>query len=81
MNADYAEEDDIGKPNIEQYFSRMRLTTKQPSHRFLVNNNEVRQPPDLDKQNQREEKHIATTDPDANQPPPGLDMPVHTYHM
>eukprot|EP00971_Amphidinium_carterae_P061594 1219448-Amphidinium_carterae.2 len=77
MNADYTEEDDIGKAIIDQFFTKMRVTTKQPSH--MVNNKEVQQPPDLEKQEQQQDEYITTTNPDTIQPPPRLDIAQHTY--
>eukprot|EP00971_Amphidinium_carterae_P307763 6116873-Amphidinium_carterae.1 len=51
MNADYTEEDDIGKAIIDQFFTKMRLTRKQPSRRLMVNKDKVQQPPNLDNKN------------------------------
>eukprot|EP00971_Amphidinium_carterae_P350661 6491675-Amphidinium_carterae.2 len=79
MNADYTEEDDIGKAIIEQFFTKTRLTTKQPSHRLMVNNKEIQQPPDLDKQEQQQDEYITTIGAETIQPPPGLDIAQHTY--
>eukprot|EP00971_Amphidinium_carterae_P043250 850891-Amphidinium_carterae.2 len=77
MDKDFTEED--GKAIIEQYFTKTRLTQKQPGHRLWINNKEVHQPTDLDHSGAHQEEQITTTDPDTFQPPPGLEQPVHTY--
>eukprot|EP00971_Amphidinium_carterae_P163980 3251173-Amphidinium_carterae.1 len=49
MTDNYVEEEHIGK-DIMEFFTKTRLTEKQPGHRLWVNNKETRQtPPDLDK--------------------------------
>eukprot|EP00971_Amphidinium_carterae_P249536 4953070-Amphidinium_carterae.2 len=49
MSENYAEEGHIGKAVMQEFFTKTRLTEKQPGHRLWVNNKETRQtPPDLD---------------------------------
>eukprot|EP00971_Amphidinium_carterae_P122151 2418728-Amphidinium_carterae.1 len=71
IDADDVVEDHIGKAIIEQFFTKTRLTQKQPELFLLgVNNKEVQQPPDLDSnQGLPQEEHITTDD--TIPPPPG----------
>eukprot|EP00971_Amphidinium_carterae_P041561 816197-Amphidinium_carterae.1 len=79
MNADYTEEDNIGKAIIEQFFTKTRLTQKQPgTFRLWVNNKDVQQPPDLENAGPLQDEHI-TTEQDAIQLQPGLDPVVLNY--
>eukprot|EP00971_Amphidinium_carterae_P167273 3314644-Amphidinium_carterae.1 len=78
MDADYVEEDHIGKAIIEQVYTKTRLTQKQLEHRLWVKNKEVQQPPDPDNnQGQRQEEHITTDDTIPQ--PPGLDISQRNY--
>eukprot|EP00971_Amphidinium_carterae_P050983 1003818-Amphidinium_carterae.1 len=50
MSENYAEEEHIGKAIMQEFFTKTRLTEKQPGHRLWVNDKETRQtPPDLTK--------------------------------
>eukprot|EP00971_Amphidinium_carterae_P257041 5102916-Amphidinium_carterae.1 len=51
MTESYAEEEHIGKDIMQEFFTKTRLTEKQPGHRLWVNNKKTRlTPPDLDKE-------------------------------
>eukprot|EP00971_Amphidinium_carterae_P133824 2651017-Amphidinium_carterae.1 len=51
MTDSYAEDETIGKNIMQEFFTKQRLTEKQPGHRLWVNNKETRlTPPDLDKE-------------------------------
>eukprot|EP00971_Amphidinium_carterae_P119193 2361026-Amphidinium_carterae.1 len=41
MNENYVEEEHIGKTIIQEFFTKTRLTEKQPGHRLWVNNKET----------------------------------------
>eukprot|EP00971_Amphidinium_carterae_P306774 6096581-Amphidinium_carterae.1 len=66
MPTDYTKENDIGKAIIEQYFSKMRLTAKEPSHQLWANNNhQTLNNKTNNKKNTSQQQHITTTDPDT----------------
>eukprot|EP00971_Amphidinium_carterae_P187528 3721861-Amphidinium_carterae.1 len=49
----YAEEETIGKDIMQEFFTKQRLTAKQPRHQLWVNNKEARTtPPDPDDKEQ-----------------------------
>eukprot|EP00971_Amphidinium_carterae_P260247 5163378-Amphidinium_carterae.1 len=49
MTDSYVEDETIGKDIMQEYFTKQRMTAKQPEHRLWVNNKETRiTPPDLD---------------------------------
>eukprot|EP00971_Amphidinium_carterae_P203403 4036574-Amphidinium_carterae.1 len=51
MTDSYAEDETIGMDTMQEFFTKQRLTAKQPGHRLWVNNKETRgTPPDLDKE-------------------------------
>eukprot|EP00971_Amphidinium_carterae_P237831 4721670-Amphidinium_carterae.1 len=51
MSESYVEDEAIGKDIINEFFTKQRMTSKQPGHRLWVNNKETRDtPPDLDKE-------------------------------
>eukprot|EP00971_Amphidinium_carterae_P315869 6278981-Amphidinium_carterae.1 len=76
----YAEEEHIGKSIMQEFFTKTRLTEKQPAHRLWVNNKETRQtPPDLENLQPdkivdltSKEEITVDTDPVHIPPPPGL---------
>eukprot|EP00971_Amphidinium_carterae_P280527 5568905-Amphidinium_carterae.1 len=69
---------------MQEFFTKTRLTGKQPGHRLWVNNKETRQtPPDLDKVQPdkivdltAKEEISMDIDPIHIPPPPGLDNPI-----
>eukprot|EP00971_Amphidinium_carterae_P046720 920657-Amphidinium_carterae.1 len=51
MTNNYAEDETIGKDIIQEFFTKQRMTAKQPGHQLWVNNKAARaNPPDLDKE-------------------------------
>eukprot|EP00971_Amphidinium_carterae_P294993 5857615-Amphidinium_carterae.1 len=84
MSENYAEEEHIGKAIMQEFFTKTRLTEKQPGHRLWVNNKKTRQtPPDLD--NLQPDKIVDLTakeeitvdiDPVHIPSPPGLQQPI-----
>eukprot|EP00971_Amphidinium_carterae_P189291 3757390-Amphidinium_carterae.1 len=51
MTESYVEDEAISKDIINEFFTKQRMTVKQPGHRLWVNNKEARDtPPDLDKE-------------------------------
>eukprot|EP00971_Amphidinium_carterae_P182023 3612299-Amphidinium_carterae.1 len=71
MTDSYAEDETIGKDIMQEFFTKQRLTAKQPGHRLWVNNKETRiTPPDLDKEQSDKIIDLTVT------PPPGLAMPM-----
>eukprot|EP00971_Amphidinium_carterae_P287492 5706637-Amphidinium_carterae.1 len=53
MHEDCTEEKHIGKHIIDEFFTRTRLTEKQPGHRLWVNNKERQLTPNLDNADQQ----------------------------
>eukprot|EP00971_Amphidinium_carterae_P076617 1513396-Amphidinium_carterae.1 len=84
MNEDYTEEEHIGKAIMQRFFTKTRLTEKQPGHCLWVNNKETRHtPPDLDNVQPDEvvdltakEEITVDTEPVHIPPPPGLEQPI-----
>eukprot|EP00971_Amphidinium_carterae_P040999 805225-Amphidinium_carterae.1 len=82
MSENYAEEEHIGKAIMQEFFTKTRLTEKQPGHRLWVNNKGARQtPPDLDNLQPdtivdltTKEEITVDIDPVHIPPPPGLEQ-------
>eukprot|EP00971_Amphidinium_carterae_P323610 6430880-Amphidinium_carterae.2 len=80
----YLEEEHIGKAIMQEFFTKTRLTEKQPGHRLWVNNKETRQtPPDLDNLHPDKIVDLTTKEeitvdivPVHIPPPPGLEQTI-----
>eukprot|EP00971_Amphidinium_carterae_P264225 5241647-Amphidinium_carterae.1 len=78
MTDSYAEDETVGKDIIQEFFTKQRLTAKQPRHRLWVNNKETRTtPPDLDHAQSDKIIDLTVKEETVNIPPqPGLAMPM-----
>eukprot|EP00971_Amphidinium_carterae_P069488 1374930-Amphidinium_carterae.1 len=88
MTNNYAEDETIGKDIIQEFFTKQRLTAKQPGHQLWVNNKDKEtraNPPDLDKEQLDKIIDVTEKDENANNPggdtvnippPPGLALPI-----
>eukprot|EP00971_Amphidinium_carterae_P222326 4412796-Amphidinium_carterae.1 len=89
MSENYAEEEHIGKSIMQEFFTKTRLTEKQPGHRLWVNNKETQQTPsDLDNFQPdkivdltAKEEIVVDSDPIHIPPPPGLEQPMPQLPM
>eukprot|EP00971_Amphidinium_carterae_P049971 984923-Amphidinium_carterae.1 len=74
MNAEYVEEEHIGKTIIDEFFTKTRLNVRQSGHRLWINSKGSATTPRFDNADlhSTDQPDIATND---IPPPPGLEQP------